>query len=260
MDIAVITSSGQISITRGVSLTSLGVGNAQYAPAAFGSADVIDVLVGILHAGGVVLKAAGCGAAIASGVGIPLAIACAAQSVNGLRGLLSKKEIDESKDAIGLIGTLGQCAQDILHGTGIDIFDCLARLRKVYLGQADSYRQAHQADIDIAVTQLRTVTPPPPTITANPGSVSMTCMPYPSYCAVFQNITITSSTSWTSSTPGFGSLQPGFVVSPDFGSAGSTTVAISYKSQFASYNNGFIRFRTTKSGVYVEVPVILIVK
>ena len=106
-------------------------------------------------------------------------------------------------------------------------------------------------------------TPTAPTITANPGSVSMLAAKkncYPSYCTVFQNIIITSSTPWTSTPPGFGSLREGFVVSPDFGPAGSTTVAITYRYQIPEPNDGFIRFRTTTTCVYVEVPVILIAK
>ena len=107
-----------------------------------------------------------------------------------------------------------------------------------------------------------------PTITVSPATVSMSvtgnnCIPLGSFCTVFQNLTITSSTSWTSSPPGFGSLGEGFTVSPDFGPIGSTVVAITYRYQVASPADGFIRFRTSgpnSSGVYVEVPVRLIVK
>ena len=80
---------------------------------------------------------------------------------------------------------------------------------------------------------------------------------YPSYCTVFENITITSSTPWTSTPPGFGSLREGFTISPDFAPAGSTTVAITYRYQIPEPNEGFIRFRTTEIGVYAEVPVIV---
>jgi hypothetical protein len=95
-------------------------------------------------------------------------------------------------------------------------------------------------------------------ISADPGSVSMTCY-LSTYCAVSQTITITSSTPWTSSPPGFGSLGEGFSVSPDTGPAGSTSVTISYTASVPSPADGFIRFRTTTIGVYAEVPVMVTV-
>lgn len=95
-------------------------------------------------------------------------------------------------------------------------------------------------------------------IIANPASVTMTATScYPSQCTVSRIITITSFTPWTSSVPGFGSLGAGFLVSPDVGPTGSTSVTISYTSSIPSPADGFIRFRTTTSGVYVEVPVIV---
>ncbi len=96
-----------------------------------------------------------------------------------------------------------------------------------------------------------------PKITANPESVIMTTSGdcYPEYCTVFQNIVITSSTAWTSTPPGFGSLREGFEVSPASGPAGSTTVTITYRYQIPEPNDGFIRFRTDPPGEYVEVPV-----
>lgn len=97
-----------------------------------------------------------------------------------------------------------------------------------------------------------------PTITANPNTVSMTAsVCYPAKCTVSQTITITSSTPWTSSDPGFGGLGAygDFLVSPNSGPIGSTSVTISYTSYGYGSENGFIRFRTTTTGVYVEVPV-----
>ena len=95
-------------------------------------------------------------------------------------------------------------------------------------------------------------------IAANPNSVSMTATScYPAQCTVSKTITITSSTPWTSSPPGFGSLGEGFQVSPNTGPAGSTAVVISYTASVPQRANGFIRFRTTTTGVYVEVPVIV---
>jgi hypothetical protein len=87
-----------------------------------------------------------------------------------------------------------------------------------------------------------TLTMTAPEITASPNSVSMTAKGdcYPSYCTVFQNIIITSPTPWTSTVP-----------------AGSTTVTITYRYQIPEQNDGFIRFRTTTAGEYVEVPVIV---
>lgn len=96
------------------------------------------------------------------------------------------------------------------------------------------------------------------TITANPTTVSMTAsVCYPAKCTVSQTITITSSTPWTSSAPGFGGLggYGDFLVSPNSGPVGSSSVTISYTSYGYGSENGFIRFRSTTTGVYVEVPV-----
>lgn len=93
-------------------------------------------------------------------------------------------------------------------------------------------------------------------ITANPGAVHMKAADcYPSTCTVSSTILITSTTAWTSSTPGFGSLGDGFEVSPDSGPIGSTSVTISYTASFPTPANGFIRFRSSKIGVYAEVNV-----
>ena len=95
-------------------------------------------------------------------------------------------------------------------------------------------------------------------ITANPGAVVMKAnYCYPSTCTVSQTILITSTTPWTSTVPGFGSLGSGFTVSPVSGPAGSTAVTISYSASIPQYANGFIRFRTTIIGVYAEVDVIV---
>jgi len=114
-----------------------------------------------------------------------------------------------------------------------------------------------------STTSTPTIKQNTPTITASPGSVSIPVTKnncYPSYCTVFQNVIIMSSTSWTSTPPGFGSLREGFTVSPDSGPAGSTTVTITYRYMVAEHNDGFIRFRTTTIGKYVEVPVTVLVK
>lgn len=95
-------------------------------------------------------------------------------------------------------------------------------------------------------------------ITATPTSVSMAATScFPSFCTVSQTITINSSTPWTSTVPGFGSLGEGFTVSPTTGPIGSTPVTISYTASVPLPANGFIRFRTTTIGVFVEVPVIV---
>lgn len=94
------------------------------------------------------------------------------------------------------------------------------------------------------------------TIAANPASVALTgtsC--WPATCVASQAITIISSTAWTSSTPGFGSLPEGFAVTPSSGAAGTTPVTISYTYEIPSPASGFIRFRTTTIGIYAEVPV-----
>ena len=97
-------------------------------------------------------------------------------------------------------------------------------------------------------------------IGADPDSVVMQATScYPSQCTVSQTVTITSSTTWTSTAPGFGSLGSGFAVTPSTGPIGSTPVTISYTASVPLPANGFIRFRTTTVGVYVEVPVIVTV-
>jgi hypothetical protein len=101
-------------------------------------------------------------------------------------------------------------------------------------------------------------------ITSTPSSVSMnaspgTC-PSSNGCTVFQNISINSSTAWTSTVPGFGNLGEGFSVSPSTGSAGVTNVVVTYRWTIPTPSNGFFRFRTTTSGVFVEVPVIVNVR
>lgn len=106
---------------------------------------------------------------------------------------------------------------------------------------------------------LGTATPPPGvSISASPSSVALTATSCsPSTCVVSKTITITSSTAWTSTVPGFGSLPTGYTVTPSTGAAGSTSVTISYSYQIPLPASGFIRFRTTTIGNYVEVPVTL---
>jgi hypothetical protein len=103
---------------------------------------------------------------------------------------------------------------------------------------------------------VNSATPAAATITANPGTVSMT-FSVGSASTVSKTITITSSTPWTASDPGFGSLGAygTFSVSPNSGPVGATPVTISYKTTGFGSENGFIRFRTTTIGVYAEVPV-----
>jgi hypothetical protein len=52
-------------------------------------------------------------------------------------------------------------------------------------------------------------------------------------------------------------LGEGFSVSPTTGSAGVTNVVVTYRWTIPTPSNGFFRFRTTTSGVYVEVPVVV---
>lgn len=113
-----------------------------------------------------------------------------------------------------------------------------------------------------------TLTPAAPpsaaAITSTPSSVSMTAPAgtcrSSNGCTVFQNISINSSTAWTSTVPGFGNLGEGFSVSPTTGPAGVTNVVVTYRWTIPTPSNGFFRFRTTTSGVYVEVPVVVNVK
>jgi hypothetical protein len=102
------------------------------------------------------------------------------------------------------------------------------------------------------------------TITSTPSSVSLNASPgtcsSSNGCTVFQNISINSSTAWTSTVPGFGSLGEGFSVSPSTGPAGVTNVVITYRWTIPQASNGFFRFRTTTSGIYVEVPVVVNVR
>lgn len=98
------------------------------------------------------------------------------------------------------------------------------------------------------------------TITSDVPTVSMIATACTTACTVSKTVVITSSTAWTSTTPGFGSLGSGFVVAPDVGPAGTTSVVISYTADCCpSPANGFIRFRSTQLGVYAEVNVIVTV-
>ena len=98
------------------------------------------------------------------------------------------------------------------------------------------------------------------TITSDVPTVSMIATSCTSTCTVAKTVVITSSTAWTSTTPGFGSLGSGFVIAPDVGPAGSTSVVISYSADCCpSPADGFIRFRSTTVGVYAEVSVIVTV-
>lgn len=119
----------------------------------------------------------------------------------------------------------------------------------------------------ITGTATATAPAPPPSaaaITSAPTSVSMNASPgvcaSSNGCTVFQNISINSSTAWTSTVPGFGSLGEGFTVSPSSGPAGATNVVITYRWIVPQASNGFIRFRTSTSGVFVEVPVVVNVR
>jgi hypothetical protein len=160
-------------------------------------------------------------------------------------------------------------ALDVVPIASPDCQDPIARLRE---GDA-------QVTLGVDAVVEQTVLPPGPgsgaggggaggsgaggsaMIAANPSAVSMTATScYPSQCTVSQTITITSSTPWTSSPPGFGSLGEGFLVSPDAGPAGSTPVTISYTASVPAAADGFIRFRASTIGVYVEVPVTVIAK
>lgn len=116
----------------------------------------------------------------------------------------------------------------------------------------------------ITGTLTPSAAPSAATITSTPSFVSMTApagtCSSSNGCTVFQNISINSSTAWTSTVPGFGSLGEGFTVSPTTGPAGLTNVVVTYRWTIPTPSNGFFRFRTTTSGVYVEVPVIVNVK
>ena len=116
----------------------------------------------------------------------------------------------------------------------------------------------------ITGTLTPSAAPSAATITSTPNSVSMTApagtCSSSNGCTVFQNISINSSTAWTSTVPGFGSLGEGFNVSPTTGPAGLTNVVVTYRWTIPTPSNGFFRFRTTTSGVYVELPVIVNVK
>ena len=97
------------------------------------------------------------------------------------------------------------------------------------------------------------------TITSDVPTVSMIATACTTTCTVSKTVMITSSTTWTSTTPGFGGLS-GFTVAPDAGPAGTTPVVISYSADCCpSPANGFIRFRSTTIGVYAEVNVIVTV-
>jgi len=155
-------------------------------------------------------------------------------------------------------------ALDVVPIASPDCEDPIARLRE---GNA-------QVTLGVDTVVEQTVLPPAgasgaggsgagssATITANPNAVSMTATTcYPSQCTVSQTITITSSTPWTSSPPGFGSLGEGFLVSPDTGPTGSTPVTISYTASVPAPADGFIRFRASTIGVYAEVPVTVLAK
>jgi hypothetical protein len=103
------------------------------------------------------------------------------------------------------------------------------------------------------------------TISASPTIASFTApVCFTSPCTVSDTFTITSSTAWTSATPGFGSLGEAFSFLPTTGSAGSTMVIVSYRSYGVSTppssptlltESGFLRFRTTVTGVYTDVDV-----
>lgn len=98
------------------------------------------------------------------------------------------------------------------------------------------------------------------TITSDVPKVTMIATACSSSCTVSKTVMITSSTPWTSTTPGFGSLGSGFVIAPDVGPAGTTSVVISYTADCCpSPADGFIRFRSSTPGVYVEVSVVVTV-
>lgn len=103
------------------------------------------------------------------------------------------------------------------------------------------------------------------TISASPTSAAFTapvCFSAP--CTVADTFTVRSSTTWTSAALGFGGLGESFSIVPVSGPVGSTPVVVYYRSFGVSTPpssstlltvGGFLRFRTTTSGIYVDVPV-----
>jgi len=177
VDIAVIASNGQITIARSVPLASLNLTSASEAMRAFASADDCGLLCKIMKTVSLAIKGAACGALIAGGATVPLAVACSARFVADLKSLVTGKEIDESRDALGRITTIADCVASV---TGLDYATCVLRLRKALAAQLDDYAKTHQPDITRAREQLKTPAPTTPTGGITKVGVSLSaCQPAP---------------------------------------------------------------------------------